>query len=424
MPTYHVARGPLNAGSRKQRRPGHRFHLKTRPWQIQPFMIAPVLPGESLTNLLLQSRVVTDPIKNPLIGWWKEYFFFYVKHRDMPGRDDFAAMALDPTFDMSAYQAGAASLPFYTFDGGIEWVEQALEQIVLEYFRNENEPYMGGEYTLDSLPAASVNDFSWMHSVLNDADNPDMEQLIPVDAATTPDTVKASDVETALIHYQYLRANGLTEQTYEEWLRSFGVSIPDEDDHKPELIRYVREWTYPSNTVNPSTGAPTSACSWAVAERADKRRFFKEPGFIVGVTCTRPKVYFANQEGAAVGLLSNSLAWLPAVGPGQEYIRRIKVTNGEGPLPANTDSYWVDLTDLFLYGDQYSNIAIDSTIGGIALPTAGLVKRFAALTDAQGLFVDGGGGGTAQHIKEDGIVSLSIASRFGPDATALTSGDP
>ena len=70
---------------RKLRSPIHRFHLRHYPFQLQPFMLAPVIPGETMKNLLLQARVVTDPIKNGLIGWWQEYYFFYVKHRDLAG---------------------------------------------------------------------------------------------------------------------------------------------------------------------------------------------------------------------------------------------------------------------------------------------------------------------------------------------------
>ena len=63
---------------RKLRRPEHPFILRHKPWQIQPFLIAPVIPGETMSNLLMQARVVTDPINNPLIGWHIEYYYFYV----------------------------------------------------------------------------------------------------------------------------------------------------------------------------------------------------------------------------------------------------------------------------------------------------------------------------------------------------------
>ena len=49
---------------RATRKPVHNFNLESRPFQIQPMLIAPVLAGETLSNLLLQSRVVTAPLKN------------------------------------------------------------------------------------------------------------------------------------------------------------------------------------------------------------------------------------------------------------------------------------------------------------------------------------------------------------------------
>jgi hypothetical protein len=61
---------PTGKTGRRARRPEHRFELASTPWAITPFLIAPVLPGDTMTNLLLQARVVSDPIKNPLIGWW------------------------------------------------------------------------------------------------------------------------------------------------------------------------------------------------------------------------------------------------------------------------------------------------------------------------------------------------------------------
>lgn len=64
--------------TRVTRSPKHTFHLKHKPFQIQPFSLAPVLAGESLTHAALQSRAVSDVVKNRLIGAWMGYSFFYV----------------------------------------------------------------------------------------------------------------------------------------------------------------------------------------------------------------------------------------------------------------------------------------------------------------------------------------------------------
>ena len=78
-----LAMAPARRTGRVTRGPRHSFNLRHRPFQIQPFLLAPVLPGETMKSLLLQSRAVTSPISNPLVGWWLEYYVFYVKHRDL-----------------------------------------------------------------------------------------------------------------------------------------------------------------------------------------------------------------------------------------------------------------------------------------------------------------------------------------------------
>ena len=43
---------------RRLRRPRINFSLKTLPWQLQPFVVHPVLPGETMKNILFQARMV------------------------------------------------------------------------------------------------------------------------------------------------------------------------------------------------------------------------------------------------------------------------------------------------------------------------------------------------------------------------------
>ena len=49
---------------RRVRAPMHTFAVRQKPYQIVPFCLAPVLAGETLQNLLMQARVVTDPVKS------------------------------------------------------------------------------------------------------------------------------------------------------------------------------------------------------------------------------------------------------------------------------------------------------------------------------------------------------------------------
>jgi hypothetical protein len=196
--------------------------------------------------------------------------------------------------------------------------------------------------------------------------------------------------------------------TYEDFLATYGVRPAKEELHKPELIRYLRDWSYPANTIDPTNGTARSAVSWAVAERADKDRFFREPGFIFGVCVVRPKVYLKNARGAAASLLEDAYSWLPAVLANDPWTSLKQRPAASGPLLLNTEPYWVDVRDLFLYGDQFVNFDLTTETGAnlVAMPTAAMQKRYPASADADDLFVSAA---PLNQVRQDGVVSITIA---------------
>lgn len=401
---------------RRVRNPVHPWNLRTKPWQLQPCAIAPVLPGETLRNILWQARIVTDPINNPLIGWHAEYYWFYVKHRDLDGSADFVEMMLDLNKDMSSYDEAAAA-PWYNYATSIPWAKLCTKRIVEEYFRDEGEHWLTGA-EIDDVPLVKTkhNESSWLHSTILKSALTTLDVSIPVNATPDPDTVSARDVDNALRQWQFLREHGLTEMDYEQYLRTYGVRVRTEEQHIPELLRYTSEWSYPSNTVDPSDGSAVSAVSWAITQRADKDRFFKEPGFIVGLSCVRPKTYRINQDGAAIGLLNNAFAWLPAVLSDDPATSLRTVTGNTGPLKtilatAGTDDYVVDVKDIFMRGDQFINYTPTAALtNGISIPTTDLAeKSYAADADAHNLFVDTA---TNRLIRQDGVASFQISGRL------------
>lgn len=391
---------------RVKRNPAHQFYLQHDPFVIQPFLIAPVLPGETLENLLLQSRVVSEPIKNALIGWWCEYYIFYVKLTDLADRDEFTQMVLDPAWTIANVDSTTDTVQHYFNPGvnnNINYVEKCLQRVTEEYFRDEGEAW--NNITINNLPVASINYKGVAESLINDdAYQTAIEPTIDTSGAS----VGITTIEAAMRQWELLRLGNLTEMSYEDFLQSYGVRAPlAEQAHKPELIRFVRDWTYPTNTVDASTGSPTSAVSWAVAERADKKRFFTEPGFIFGVTVVRSKVYYANQKMPGVCGLESAYNWLPAVLSDDPQTSMKENVAGTGIFSSNTDDYWYDTKDLFIYGDQFLNL--DPTTAGInslTLPSAGGDQKYPATrAELDRLFVAANG-----IIKQDGIVSLTIAS--------------
>lgn len=391
---------------RKIRRPSHTFQLKYRPWQIQPMMIAPVLPGETMKNLLLQSRVVSNPVINPLLGWWTEYYFFFVKLRDLDDRQALTDMIV--TNASTAGLNSALDLDTYHAGGTINYTQKCLDRVVAEYFRDEDETVLQG--AIDGLPIAKTDGPGWLDSTKDATLAGEAQHEFPGENPSLP-----AHMAAFTDHYnqwEAMRSMQLTAATFEDWLKTFGVSVPreeNEDLHQPELIRYVREWTYPSNTINPADGLPSSALSWGVAQRADKDRFFKEPGFLFGVTVSRPKVYFSKQRGSVAHFMNDAYSWLPAVLQQDPYTSLKKFTPAVGPLVGVTNDYWADLRDLFVHGDQFLNFDLAATDAGmVALPTAAMEKKYPTAAMADALFKVPAN----NKIIADGRVDLTILSRI------------
>lgn len=409
---------------RRLRSPAHKFSVRYKPFEICPFMIAPVLPGETMTNALLQSRVVTDPVAHPLIGWHHEMMLFYVSIpciAEYWEDTDFTQLFIGQGAGIADWVLGADSTPWYAFKGGVNWLENALTPIVATFFRDEKDINVMG--ALDVYPPAYADlDNNIFQSAKEESAGTDDPELPGVDEIEDLDIL--AGYSTHYQQWELMRDVGLTEVTFEDYLASAGVNVPMGDvtaipemgethniRHRPELLRHVRDWTYPTNHVDPTNGTPTSAVSWSVKERADKHRFFKYPGFVVGVSVTRAKLYLGNQKGSAVGLLQNAVDWLPPVLQGHPYtsIKENLDSATDGIIRTQDEDYWLDLKDLFLYGDQFKNY----DLGGYApaLPavnepcpkflTEAMVDALFAVTD-----------GTKSYVREDGVCSMNILSRI------------
>lgn len=413
---------------RMTRRPQHQFFLRHEPWQIVPFMIAPVLPGETMRRLMVQSRCVTDPVKNRTIGWWCELYFFYCSFSSPRNADTWKTAMLDPT--ASPPTASSVSHFKYRVPEGNEVTEECLVPIIENYFRNEGEDW--DEWTINSQACAAINQNNWMHSLAAAADVT-AEVDVDVDAIGAGANIMASEIEQAMIQYQVLRRHGLTQLSYDEYLRTHGVQAPTETLAIPELLRYVRSWQYPSNTIDPTDGSATTAVSWSIAERADKNRYFREPGFIVGVQVVRPKVYFRNQHGAAAQLLTDAYKWLPAIlgsNPEVGMVRHATPAADE-VLALNDDvnadsgiddAFQVDMRDLFMRGDQWFGVDSASTdCNMVDLPyqsgTAPMNTSYPNDGDADHMFV----GTASEAIEADGVVRLEIATRVEDTSPATPS---
>lgn len=396
----------MGSTQRVPRRPAHPFDVRFKAFEIQPFCIAPVLPGETMKNLLVQARVQSDAVLSPRAGWWLDTYFFYVKHRDMEERDDLTEMMLDANKDLSGLHE-ADFLRYYHKAGHVPWVKMCLKRVVAEYFRIEGEAW-NAAMSAAGVPFASVNVQSWLDSLTLESEVSTYDVDLTDVGSPGGAAVTASEIEDSMRTWHFMRHNQLTDMSYEDYLATYGIAAPAEQDtHRPELIRFMKNWTYPVNTVDPATGVPASHLEWTLTERADKDRRFTEPGFIFGVMVVRPKTYRRHQEMGAVGLLDTAYSWLPRImsdDPATSLVSRAGATQ---PI-TNVATPWIaDIKDLFLYGDQFVSFDPDATgIPSVSLPTTTGGTRYATDADATAMFLDAV---TPKNtIRADGIVSLNI----------------
>lgn len=390
---------PRAATQRLHRRPETHFSLIHRPWQLTPFCCFPVLPGETMKMSMFQSRVVSDPVANPLIGAHIEYYLYYVKLRDIPElADAINSMILDPEYDAAPLRS-AASIPYF-HQYGINWAKAATDQAITDHWRLEGQT--ASDFMIGDYPAASIRLDNWLDSSLTEAE---YDPVGDTDVDLNADgNITIEEIRQAQRAYDLARQMNLTDMTFEDYLRTYGVNIPSDAAQMTEELRYIRNWAYPTNTVDPATGAPSSAFSWSVAERADKDRRFNEFGFVVGLTVFRPKVYLSNQSGSVTGLMDNVYRWLPAIMENDPETSFLHVADpANGPLRNQGDGYWFDLKDLFLYGEQFVNHQ-SAGWNQIAMPTAAHEKFFPTSAMADSIFKSS----EANKIRQDGIINLDV----------------
>lgn len=395
---------------RRPRNPQHNFLIKQRPFVITPFLLAPVLPGETLKAGVMQARCVSDPLNgtraSSITGWWLEHYIFYVKHAQMPHGELFKTMMIDPAASLSAANDATLSSTSYHPGGGFNWVKECMVPVVEAYFRDEGETW--DAHLIDGEPIAQLQGNNVFDSLQTYIDNDvgDFNLNLNNDS-----TLTAGEAAKGLMMWEYLRTNNLTEMSYEDYLRSFGVRVdPVVDAGVPELLRYSRDWQYPNNVVDPATGAPTAGVNWALNLRVDKDRYFKEPGFIFGVTVVRPKLYYGLQRGVGANLMRDGIKWLPMMLRDHDFNSVVQVSKADSILPTATENGWyVDIADLLVHGDQFLHNTVAATafpvVGPVvALPEANLNSRYCTEAMVDGLFK-----ATENNcFWQDGVIRLSV----------------
>ena len=213
--------------ARKLRRPQFPFHAAVRPFEIAPIHISPILPGDTLKNLLLQARVVTNPLRSPIIGWWYETYWVYIPLRGLPsigpGLDN---MFIDASTSTAAFKRSANSSIYYTAKGQVDYVKECLEVVTERYFRDEGEDWAlsTGETGYPNA-ACKLPKSDWTDSLKLESGGGDDNELPGIDELED----QLGPLAGFATHYQQwemMRDLNVKDITFEDYLRAAGVSVP------------------------------------------------------------------------------------------------------------------------------------------------------------------------------------------------------
>ena len=407
---------------RKPRSPVHDFQIRTRPFCLTPFVCAPVLPGDTLKNILVSYSALTDPIKHPLIGWWMDIHFFYVPWRAMEIFTYLETMALDPAFgELNASADELANKTYYHATATKpSFVKMATKAVVEEWFRNEGETWDSGVLLGpggNNIPQVGLKKKNALSSFILDSASGEPDTLPGTsDADDNLDEILGSGLGAtfagAYDAYQALVAAQVVDITFDDWLKQYGVKLPTpHTDPKPQRLLSYSDWKFPTKAIDETDGSIASAVHWRDRVKGDKDYRFKEPRVVLGLMCASPKVYLGNQQETVMDHMTRALDWLPAVLSEHAFtsLKLFTDTGGVSPIAeVASGDFYLDLRDLLVHGEQFVNFAMTETDANlVALPGSDGRMRFVSSTDADNLFA---AASPANRVLAEGRCRLSYLS--------------
>lgn len=392
---------PGQVKTRHRRSPNFPLAGTVKPFGLYPLYMHPVLPGETLQNLTTKIRMISKPIKHPLAGCWLETWVVYIKFTDIDRA--LGQMFIDDTYPTTGFTSAINNPRYFVKAGQIDWARRCTERVASSFFVHDNEALT----IIDTVPQVKLSNNSWYQNL--------SFRPAGVVAANLPG--EGADVQ--LTGFQMLQMMNMTELTYENYLKQFGVQSIVSGIGEPEILRYTRSWTQPVNTVEPTTGAPSSAFVWSEEINMDKPKRFDEPGFIIHLAAVRPKMYQGALPYSMVGNLWGFQDWFPVYNldlpeGGVRLITSADAVIAPAAVTLGPFDLLYDHRDLLSHGEQFVN----ATTHPFALPTSNglriatgvtqskLQGEYAELADINALFLSA----TAadQFLYYEGISMLTV----------------
>ena len=386
---------PGQTRTRRNRSPNFPVAGVMKPFGLYPVMIHPVLPGETLEHFQAKLRVLSKPVKHPLAGAWLETWPCYVKFTDLDRA--LGDMFVSDSYSTAGHTAAANAERYFVRAGQIAWVQKCVERVHAAYFMHDNE----ARRAIDGVPQVKLNAATWYQNAI-------------FEEASVALGGNVETVEGQLTAFEMMRQMTMSELTYEKYLQQYGVQSVRTGIGDPEILRYARSWTVPVNSVEPTTGQPSSAWVWSDEITLDKPKLFQEPGFLVMLQTVRPKMYARNLASSMVGTLWGFSDWFPAYNLDQPGASAKVIQAASGVVTGQNTDVIYDHSDLLAHGEQFVN----STTPPFALPMADVPNletgvqpedlrgEYCSSTDVDGLFVSATA--TDKFCYYEGIVGLRV----------------
>lgn len=332
--------------TRKKRSPQFPIAGTMKPFGLYPLWATPVLPGETMNMAETKYRLISMPVKHPLTGAWFETWTVFVSLTDM--EETFAQMFISEDVSPTAYRAAADQPRYFTKAGQIQYVKLAMDAVVKGYFRDEEEPDWD-THLIDGVHMAKRTTFDWAQNLMFKPTN--------LDAAYLPSALPEDGTLTPL---EIMRLSGMSEITYEKYLMQYGVTQKEavKESRIPEILRYTRDWTVPTNSIEPTTGRPSSAFSWSSTIKSEKPKRFDEPGFVITFGCVRPKMFDSTLRASMIGELWGFGDFFPVYNLADP-AAGLKVLDADHKVlnitAGVTDPLMYDHRDMLAHGEQFVN---------------------------------------------------------------------
>ncbi len=333
-------------GRRGERRPVFRSAIELQPWEITPFCCFPLLPGETLHNVLVDGRFVLNGCVSPLYPWYLDIQLYAMRLSDIDV--DFEEILLrDAETPISGSTGTDVPLRGMVL-GGMDISGVAYDRLANHLWSTE-----------DELKVGVVNTDLFIAPVKWRTSSSTFVEGESAGATLEPDQIVSAKMKQDLID---------EENTWARVLESYGVRIPRGEAGVPERIMWESIAKHPVFVQSDSADVIVTRYQvlWTVREARLTAKgqgiYAKEPMVVMGLATIRPELLEGNKRFMVVNdLVDRDRWWVPpfnAMDAVQDILQEpgSSVSSGHGWSDAAGGVTQHNALDYWFMGESFTNM--------------------------------------------------------------------